>query len=315
MIDAPSLTKSQIIAQNILGEINWLNETEGYVTCPGMGGHNSPDGSKDCILYLDRVPTLNCFHSSCGDALIQKNRELRQAILNEPSGGLEPKRLTAEQKKYQQEIKRKESIRRQTQSSRDRVLTKFAWPYASILTASPVKLDGKEDQHGKMLVALYHPDDVIWIGNTYDSGQLRNTSNFQTREGWLKLDRIDVGQFICPATFKSGSYSRGNENIADRRFLVVESDELNKDQVGAIFRWLKDAVGLKLRAIVDTAGKSLHAWFVYPKIEIVEDLKLVLPQLGCDPKLFTASQPVRLPGVLRDGKYQKLVYLESEVQP
>jgi hypothetical protein len=99
-----------------------------------------------------------------------------------------------------------------------------------------------------------------------------------------------------------------------RRFLVVESDTLAKDQVGAVFKWLRDKVGLDLVAIVDTAGKSLHGWFRYPAHEFeVEELKLVLPALQCDPKLFTPSQPVRLPGALRDGKRQKLVYLAKEV--
>jgi hypothetical protein len=76
---------------------------------------------------------------------------------------------------------------------------------------------------------------------------------------------------------------------------------------------MKEQVGMNLRAVVDTAGKSLHAWFDYPPASIVEDLKIALPELGCDPKLFTASQPVRLPGALRDGKYQKLIYLGKEV--
>jgi len=74
---------------------------------------------------------------------------------------------------------------------------------------------------------------------------------------------------------------------------------------------LKEEVKLNLRAIVDTAGKSLHGWFDYPADEIVADLKLVLPQLGCDPKLFTASQPVRLPGAVRNANYQRLVWLQE----
>ena len=81
-----------------------------------------------------------------------------------------------------------------------------------------------------------------------------------------------------------------------------------------MFKWLTDKCGLNLVAVVDTAGKSLHGWFIYPKeAHVVEELKLVLPALQCDPKLFTASQPVRLPGALRDGKFQRLVYLSKEV--
>jgi hypothetical protein len=77
---------------------------------------------------------------------------------------------------------------------------------------------------------------------------------------------------------------------------------------------LTDKCGLDLVAVVDTVGKSLHGWFVYPEMEhVVDELKLVLPALQCDPKLFTASQPVRLPGALRNGSFQRLVYLAKEV--
>ena len=120
-----------------------------------------------------------------------------------------------------------------------------------------------------------------------------------------------MGQLTCPATFKSNSFSRSNENILQRRFLVVESDVLSKDQIGAVFKWLKDNVGLRLRAIVDTAGKSLHGWFDYPKKAVVEELEIILPQLGCDKGLFRASQPCRIPGALRDGRYQSLLYLDK----
>ena len=89
---------------------------------------------------------------------------------------------------------------------------------------------------------------------------------------------------------------------------------MTRDQFGAVLRWLHVGCELKLVAIVDTAGKSLHGWFEFEE-DLLDDLKLVLPALECDPKLFTASQPVRLPGALRDGvagKYQKLVHLNNE---
>ncbi len=119
---------------------------------------------------------------------------------------------------------------------------------------------------------------------------------------------------ICPSTFQPGSFQRSNEKIVARRFLVVESDTLDKNQVGAVFRWLRDGVGMRLAAIIDTAGKSLHAWFDYPEEAVVDELKVMLPVLGCDPKLFTPSQPVRLPGALRDSRFQHLVYISKEVR-
>jgi hypothetical protein len=38
----------------------------------------------------------------------------------------------------------------------------------------------------------------------------------------------------------------------------------------------------------------------------------MLPELGCDAKMFNASQPCRLPGALRDGNFQKLIYLNNQ---
>ena len=120
------------------------------------------------------------------------------------------------------------------------------------------------------------------------------------------------GHYVCPSTFKAGSFSRSKDNLVRRAFLVVESDELDKDTIGAVFRWLRDKVGLNLRCIVDTAGKSLHGWFDFPPPEELDDLRVMLPELGCDPKMFTATQPCRLPGALRAGQYQKLIYLAKE---
>jgi hypothetical protein len=98
----------------------------------------------------------------------------------------------------------------------------------------------------------------------------------------------------------------------ERRFVVVESDLLSRDEVGAVFRYLIEC-GLKLVAVVDTAGKSLHGWFEFPEDEeVMNDLRLILPALKCDPKMLTPSQPARLPGAMRDGKRQKLIFLAKE---
>jgi hypothetical protein len=40
-------------------------------------------------------------------------------------------------------------------------------------------------------------------------------------------------------------------------------------------------------------------------------LKAGLTAFGCDPKVFNHSQPVRVPGAFREGKLQKLVWLNN----
>jgi len=61
---------------------------------------------------------------------------------------------------------------------------------------------------------------------------------------------------------------------------------------------------------VDTAGKSLHGWFDFPGDGCIPTLKEHLTALKCDPNMFRPSQPCRLPGALRDGKYQRLIYFD-----
>jgi hypothetical protein len=264
------------------------------------------------MLYLDRVPTLKCFHASCSEAVESKSRELRRVLAGE-DGQVKPHRTMEEEKQRRGEALRKKGIKIRASLARDQILKEWAWPYASILAESPAKLDDNPAGHWRALLELFNDGDGIWIGSLYSSGKPEHADRFRRKERWLE-EPLAPGQFTCPAVFKDGSFARSNENIVARRFLVVESDELTKDQVGSIFRWLHEKVGLKLRAIVDTAGKSLHGWFDFPAEAVLEDLKLVLPGLGCDPKLFTASQPVRLPGAIRDGKYQRLVWLGGMAQ-
>jgi hypothetical protein len=114
-----------------------------------------------------------------------------------------------------------------------------------------------------------------------------------------------------PFAFKPGSFQRSNANCDGTRFMVIESDTLPKDEVGAVFSYLQKRLHYKLHCIIDTAGKSLHAWFDAPRNKILEDrLKAGLTAFGCDPKVFTYSQPVRVPGAWRDGKMQRLLWLK-----
>jgi len=46
-----------------------------------------------------------------------------------------------------------------------------------------------------------------------------------------------------------------------------------------------------LRAIVDTAGKSIHAWFDAPTGGQLAELQTILPALACDRAMFKLSQP------------------------
>jgi len=57
----------------------------GYCECPGKQFHSTNDGKRDCVVYLDRVPTIHCMHTSCAPDIEKTNRLLSAAILN-PNG-------------------------------------------------------------------------------------------------------------------------------------------------------------------------------------------------------------------------------------
>ncbi len=298
------------IAEQQLGNIRWEEDTKGFCTCPGDHLHSSKTADRECIVYLNEVPTIFCVHQSCVEEVQEANRSLRAAILNGQPVDPNKKMSTPEIKQKQKEAQRINQLEMRGRSSLPKLLKDYRWTYEDIEEDTPDKLESDPSVHWKHLIGLFKPEDVIWTGNKTESGSSANQCNFKTAQEWLTYDEVAV-PLTCPAVFKSNSFARTNDNVLRRPFLVVESDVLSKDEVGAIFKWLRDEVGLTLRAIVDTAGKSLHGWFDMPKEAIVKQLKIILPQLGCDKGLFTASQPCRLPGTLRDGKYQKLIYLDK----
>src|SRR5882724_712692 len=300
------------IAVSVLGEIEWTTDVLGYCECPGKKSHGTKDGVKDCVVYLDLVPTTYCVHASCKAALDATNRRLRAAILN-PTGDANfvERRLTVSDRARITERERSERMRVRAMKAFPHILKKYRWPYDEILEDSPEDVTGDEANHWKLLLGRFKPDDVVWIGERNDSGNVVNSINFRTVGEWLKMEWAPH-PFVCPSVFKNSSLSRSNESVLARRFLVVESDLLTKDEVGTVFHYLVTC-GLKLVAVVDTAGKSLHGWFEFPDDEeLLNDLRLILPALKCDPKMLTASQPARLPGAMRGEKRQRLIFLAKE---
>ncbi len=189
---------------------------------------------------------------------------------------------------------------------KETIFERFAWPPADMFEDSPYWLNSHPDSDSLLLLKLFDDHDVLWNGAVIDSGCPRNDQNFKTISDWRE-GKIE-GQFTSGSTFKPRSYSRSNENVEKRRFLVIESDVLNQDDICSVFNFCRKF--LKLRAVVYTGGKSLHGWFDFPSNEVLDVLTLILPQWGCDPALFKASQPVRMPGVMRGEKWQALLYLD-----
>jgi hypothetical protein len=308
--EATTLAARQAKAEALFPELEWLDEITAYCPCPGQHKHTTPKGDRDCRVKIDGVATVSCVHASCEEEIKAANRALRIGIQSST-----PLVSTTKQKKLAAAAKtkaaREELIRVRTKKSLPRLLKTYAWPYDKIVADSPNPVP--PDDRQKMIEAfmgMFAADDVIWVGDVSSTGKSHHVANFKTKAQWL-AGEIPAGPYTCPSCFAPGAYSRSKENVALQRYLVVESDTLKKDEVGAIFRWLDQAVELPLRAVVDTAGKSLHGWLEFPPPDVLAELKIMLPVMGCDPKMFGSSQPCRLPGGLRDGRIQKLIYSKN----
>jgi hypothetical protein len=243
------------------------------------------------------------------------NYKLRKILLNDPlmrplpsmrTIGTDASKLII-QKDFDTELNERIAIL--AESNKVKYLNEYNWDPADMYEESPQALgDDTNDYH--CLLSLFQPHDNIWIGAVKDSGN--HPQNFRSQSEWAGLAE-PVGQFTTGAVFKAGTISRSNDNVELRRYLVVESDVLTKPQMGAVFRVMREKFKMKLYAIVDTGGKSLHAWFENPPCEKYEkQLKSFIIPLGCDPATFKPSQPIRMPGAKREDKTQSLLWFCKE---
>ena len=204
-------------------------------------------------------------------------------------------------------------------------------------SGSPTPLPERPQDDWSAFLRLFAPDDVIWIGRRWDTGQPKHEFHFQSRADWEALPHsrarrvqrlrdvdlrilvpTDFGEFTCASAFKPGSYSRCDSNVLLRRFLVTEMDKFDglvvpKSEQASCIEWLRR--WLRLRCVLDAAGKSLHALWDFPDESTLAWLKLILPPLGFDPALFRPSQPCRLPGGERPDKKwktQELLFIHLE---
>lgn len=323
------------IAASIVGAVDWQTEVSGFCRCPGEALHTHHNGKKDCRVSVDGAPTIHCFHSSCAPVVAEANLRLRRALgerqwaIGLPGGRvlrngdvLQSRGTVLPREAVQARAKAEgreageqtilETVRVMAERFKPELFEMFHWPFEQIVEDSPLQVSERdaEDQFRTWL-RLWPAHCHVWIGDVFSSGKPEHKTHFRPIADWYQIGPA-MGNYTCGSSFKPGSFQRSNANCNGTRFMVVESDTLAKDEVGAVFAYLQRRLHYKLHCIIDTAGKSLHAWFDAPRDKVREArLKAGLVAFGCDPKVFTYSQPVRVPGAWRDGKLQRLVWLKD----
>lgn len=298
---------SKEIVSAMFEVIEWKHEELAFITCPGKAMHTGKNAKKDCRVSLNGAPTLFCLHSSCFAIVEEANLKMRRACRNKTPLIM---RVQTEEEKLRikqaaEQKKKEEELKEWARKNKNAILKKYEWNMTDAFHESPFMTENPLHDPKVFLSLMYEQNDIIWNGDVKDSGnKLLHRNNFKTVKQWMLGDI--QGNFTCPSIFKPDSFSRSNENVLHRPYIVIESDKLTQDETCSLYRWMQKF--MTLRAIVHSGGKSAHGWFDFPEEKIFNKLKIILPELGCDPALFKASQPVRMPGIMRGEQMQCLYW-------
>jgi hypothetical protein len=265
------------------------------IPCPYQEKHNKPTKARDCQLYFTDGPNLFCFHESCKEDL----RELSDFVRFEVTGSARGD--------YPFQVflgpKPDNALADQVRESREELLQKFQGK----LLPAPVKLSSVE-----LLSLRFKPTDVLWIGQEFQSGP-KYADHFRTLAEWIKRPPPPNWDFTTGTTFWPGSCNRNSESVAQRRYLVLESDHASWEEQWALLAWARAEFRLKLKHIVFSGNKSAHGWFLWPGESWLREYQPALETMGFDLKTMGKSQPVRLGGAihLRTHQRQEVLWLRK----
>jgi hypothetical protein len=296
-----TLEDKQKIGEEIVGGLIEWEDDRGYFTCPMMETHTTPTKDNHSVVYLDDIPTFYCWHSSCAEWYESANQLIRHSCDD---------RSPEERRAGKQGTKdRQEAYYRalQVKSEREEIYKFYSWNAAF---ESPLF---SQDSWAAFL-KLWKPDDNIWVGEVYDTGGIKGARHFRQVDEWMASNiNLRGSHFTCASTFLSGTVDRLNKQVSETKYLVVEFDSLDQDKQenrrkgAALLNYLRQF--LDLRMVVDSGNKSLHGWFEVND-KITEQQRFFLRQLGADINSMRPSQPVRLPGAIRDnGNVQSILWV------
>jgi hypothetical protein len=306
----------QAIAESVLGEIRWQDAITGFCRCPGIDLHSNDNAPKDCMVHIDGAPTVFCTHSSCSAVIEESNRRLRSETgkaERAPGCQLARRKPTAEELERQRKAVEAERLARNAKAALDGVLRDHAIAPADLWMTSPTSLVGIKDADlWRHFLRIFQGEDVVWIGDVHDSGAPNHARNFRPVAEWLACPTCP-GPRVAPASFKGGSYRRSAQSVETHRLFIVEHDKLGFQNQCAIIQYVRQ--WCRLRAVVFTGNKSLHAWFDLPAADTLERLGVMLPAWGIDDAGFRPAQPFRMPATIHEksGRYADLLYLDVEV--
>lgn len=196
----------------------------------------------------------------------------------------------------------------------------------SLMEVSPVSIVREGVEQALLLLnTLYRDEEILFMGTRYDK-EVHSVEWYKER--FLRKGVVDKPYIIpnplsgLPVAMPSGKTSwRCDRSVSEFRFALVEFDNLSYDEQLALW----SVVALPIVALIDSGGKSIHAWLRVRGVENFEQWDRLIKQelyerrlipFGVDPACKNPSRLSRLPGHKREetGRYQRLLYLNPEPQ-
>ena len=203
---------------------------------------------------------------------------------------------------------------------------------ADLWELSPIRLYDRPEMDAVLfLETVFQPNELIFIGDRYEDGVIGQS--IRTAAAWIEFFKAGsaAGPYIiinpftgrpAPKKNNEGDSYRCDAAIKTYRYCMVEFDNLNRED--QIRFW--SAARLPIRALIDSGGKSIHAWLDVSKISNVSngdqwdrEIKIglyekALVPLGIDRACCNPSRLSRLPGYFRaeKGRFQRLLWLSPE---
>lgn len=201
--------------------------------------------------------------------------------------------------------------------------------------ASPVRLWEKPQSDAILILeTLWDPNDLIWMGDRHQAGIVGDT--IRTAREWITYlqNSGKTAPHIIPnpltgsAAMKKagdGETYRGDGNVSSYRKAMAEFDGLcREDQI----RFWSTAK-MPIVALIDSGGKSIHAWLDVQKLSKVvtaedwqQQIKIrlydqILTPLGVDSACSNPARLSRLPGHYREEKqaWQRILWLSRDGRP
>lgn len=190
----------------------------------------------------------------------------------------------------------------------------FQWDWQ----AESGPLPSGRTENWRTFLSLWKPSERIWVGAVKESDKHWGTAP-ELLEAFPDLPPSGA-DLTRALVWPEWATVRKMALQPRLKWLVVEADHGTKEEQLRIAGFVREKLGLTLRAVVDSTGKSLHCWFDAPTIRpmSIQILSSFLVGLGADGQAVTAGA-TRLPGGIRQpvltrpdkpwGQAQTIVWL------